>query len=656
MRQNARIGLLTGLIALSLLSCGDSAAPADAPPIAAPTPTPKPTALPPAAPTPTANPVATPTPTPAPTVRPTVTPTPTPTPVPSVSLDRFTNGPWLEQRSPDLARQISQFPWLQDGVSDTESKAVQDLLHIAVTAIPLASTLVSLDWVQDGITDADAGALDWINNFSNAETTAAVVALGWVQDGVAELEIEAIEELSYLSNRDAAAALRVVRMPFVASIEPPDAAALSSLSSLAAFNPDMFATVMQHPSIGDGISDGEARIVAMLDGVADTNPGLISVLLDPVQTQTERRTVALPLTGNIELFIVRTSPGAPRSMDLLAHAVRNAEEFMAARLPTRYIGLLVEDAVIDGFAGTNFGTHMAILPEYDVDDGSHEADYAGHLIAHEVAHYYWSGNADWVDEGAADFMASITEEQRTGHAVGVTNEPCACAASIAELERLGAKRGDRAFDCNYSLGERLFVDLYRTLGAARFRAGFQELYAASEIEDDADDYDGAAVGIEHVREAFRSEAGGEAAVLARWYDGARPYDVSGLDRSPVDPSLPSINGRIDAAYISLESGGLAVSTFSASGVSDWAYLALEYSYDVAGGPYELPLEIVAYYEDGFEFDRRDIVLTAEEPYIGGTDWFPVGVCPSRERSPGRYYVYVYADGTKVAEVEYEVTP
>ena len=70
----------------------------------------------------------------------------------------------------------------------------------------------------------------------------------------------------------------------------------------------------------------------------------------------------------------------------------------------------------------------------------------------------------------------------------------------------------------------------------------------------------------------------------------------------------------------------------------------------------MPLEIVAYYEDGFEFDRRDVVLTAEEPYIGGTDWFSVGVCPSRERPPGRYYVYVYADGTKVAEVEYEVTP
>ena len=43
----------------------------------------------------------------------------------------------------------------------------------------------------------------------------------------------------------------------------------------------------------------------------------------------------------------------------------------------------------------------------------HEAENAGSVIAHEVAHYYWSGNADWVDEGAADFMASIIEGARS---------------------------------------------------------------------------------------------------------------------------------------------------------------------------------------------------------------------------------------------------
>ena len=70
---------------------------------------------------------------------------------------------------------------------------------------------------------------------------------------------------------------------------------------------------------------------------------------------------------------------------------------MDALLPTNYVGLLYENAVLDSYAGTNYGTHVAILPKYDVDDGSYEAVSVGRVIAHEVAHYYWSGNKDWVD-------------------------------------------------------------------------------------------------------------------------------------------------------------------------------------------------------------------------------------------------------------------
>ena len=63
-------------------------------------------------------------------------------------------------------------------------------------------------------------------------------------------------------------------------------------------------------------------------------------------------------------------------------------------------------------------------------------------IAHEVAHYYWSGNADWIDEGAADFVAAIIETARTGRALGVGRPPCAYAGNIAELESLEVERGD----------------------------------------------------------------------------------------------------------------------------------------------------------------------------------------------------------------------
>ena len=343
-------------------------------------------------------------------------------------------------------------------------------------------------------------------------------------------------------------------------------------------------------------------------------------------------------------------------MDLLEHSVRGVEEFMGLPLPTKYVGLLYEDAVSGAYAGSNFGTHIAILPKYDTDEDSYETEFAASIIAHEVAHYYWVGNQGWVDEGAANFMASFIDGARTGRPVVVSDPPCGHAGNLTELENLGISKGDVEFHCNYSLGERLFVNLYRTLGHERFQQDFRALYLTSEIEDEDEDVRGTSVGIEHIREAFRSDGGPERVVISRWYDGTEPYDLSRLDTGPVDPNLPGISGRIEKAYVITSLDGPAVTTFSAQGVSDYVYLALEYAYAVSGGPHEVPLEIVEYYEDGFEFSRQSGDLTAEVRYIGGRSWFAVGQPPSRQWAPGRYWVYVYAGEQKVAEVSYEVTP
>ena len=616
----------------------------------------------------------------------------TPTPVASmVSLAGYINGRWLEQRDPQLATAIKHLEWVRDGIDEEESAVVQDLLYIAATSRPVVATILSLGWMQDSVKELEAGVIDWINNVGSTEVASRVVSLDWLEDGIEENELRAVEQISYIDygdaevasqaislnwvedgiesteaevlealasivNNNADEALRIVGMSFLETIEPPDVSAMKSLRRLAAFRPKALDRVMSHPGLSHGISDETVPIVATLDGVSKTNPGLIDVLLDPSRVLRERRNVLLPLSGNIILDIIRTAPGAPRSMDLLEHSVRGAEEYMGVPLPTRYVSLLFADAVSGSYAGTNFGTHIAVLPKFDVDDDSHEARFAGSSIAHEVAHYYWSGNSDWVDEGAADLMASIIEGARTGRQITVTNPPCAYADNIVELESLQISEEGPEFDCNYSLGERLFVDLNFTLGDERFREGFRVLYLASAVEGDVDDVRGTSVGVANVREAFGSEDDAHNAVIARWYEGTEPYDLSRLDHRPVNPSLGRINGRIVEAYITKTAGGTAASEFSAQDITDWVYLTLKYSYSVSGGNHEVPLEIVEYYEDGFEFGRGQRTLTAETRYIGGTLWTSVGQSPSRAWAPGRYVVNVYAGKQKVAEVEYKVTP
>ena len=320
---------------------------------------------------------------------------------------------WMNNvKSAEVASSVVSLGWVQDGMDDVEVKTIEELSYIANRDAGVGLSVVSLAWMQDGIDDVEAGAIDWMNNIESAEVASsvvslawmrdgmddvevktieylsyiankdtevglAVVSLDWVQDGIGGLEAQAIEEVSHISFQDTEAVLRIVGMPFVETIEPPDISALASLRQLAAYRTEMFEGIMAHQTMRDGMTDELAPVVATLDGVARTNPRIIDVLLDPSMVSLERRAITLPLAGDVVLSIVRTGPGAARSMDLLERSVRAAEEFMGVPLPTGYVGLLYENAVSGSNVGTNFGTHIAILPEYDVDDGSHEAEFAG---------------------------------------------------------------------------------------------------------------------------------------------------------------------------------------------------------------------------------------------------------------------------------------
>ena len=238
----------------------------------------------------------------------------------------------------------------------------------------------------------------------------------------------------------------------------------------------------------------------LLHDVQETNPDLVDTLLDPSNVQVERRTVGLPLAGDVELVIVRLQPGTPRSMDLLEDAVRFAEDYMGEPLPTNFVLLFYADAVMSDFAGHNTGFNMTIHPDFDSDNGSDEAYSAPFLLVHEVAHYYWNSSSQtWLDEGTAEVMSIIYEEATTGQeSWGAADTfPCPYAADLTGVERM---KDIEAEDCAYSLGTRFFLDLYRTLGEEQFRRGFRELYLMS--RDVFDPEDPEARSIDHVKEAF----------------------------------------------------------------------------------------------------------------------------------------------------------
>ena len=375
---------------------------------------------------------------------------------------------YIAKANRDVAEIVAGIAWFSDGIDVSEAKVLKDISYLIEDSEQTARSLVDMPWFLDGFTEIETEGIGYLKYLIEDSESASryVVDRYWFQDGLTELEIEAINNLAFLAQSDATISTEVAQMPFLASIEPVDVFAIEALEGLAAKKPDELNRILEHHSLSGGITDELAPIISVLYGVAKANPPLVEKLMQPGTVGIERRSVMLPLAGEVDLAILRTSPGAGSGMDRLEFSVRSAEELVGQPFPTRFVGLLYEKAVKGGYAGTNFGTHIAILPKYDIDDGSDRSETAFGNIAHEVAHYYWSGNADWIDEGLAELMTSAMESARTGKPIRVLSEPCPYVRSIAELEALAADADEDPdeFGCNYSLGQRLFTDLHRTLG------------------------------------------------------------------------------------------------------------------------------------------------------------------------------------------------
>ena len=596
-------------------------------------------------------------------------------PVVVTSLAGLENGAWLEQNRPQDAIAIRALPWVGDGINGSELQAAEALIATAIWYPNVFGSLMRMSWLGDGVTDAEAIAILYIrftaffdSKSPGADLAGHMLRKSWVQDAISTNEATVIRFLYFIVRYDTdspplsqviasvnAAAGRILAMPFLDRVENTDALAVRSLERIEDISKADFLQVMSHPVLSDGITDEEAKIVLLLGAAYQyADRALVDTLLDPTQITVEKRAIRLTRSREVELAIIRTTPGAARSMDLLEHSVRSIEEFLGAPFPTNHVAVFFnEEAVLEGAAGVNFGTHVTMLPRFDVDDGSHDANFLPSLTAHEVAHYYWRGNETWIDEGSATFMEFPVENMRTGRGLIADRYPCPYVSSIAEVVALDPEQLSPEDICNYSLGERIFLDLYRNLGEAIFRQGFSSLYQSSQILDEY--LWPTELNINHAREAFQPIAPAATAVINRWYDGPAPRGIAPPDTGPVTPELETIKGgQIVNSFVSLEDdwdafGGWdsfisreteKFSAADAGGKDVYAYLGL--TFPITANPKVLHLDIVEYYEDGFLFhDRRESIQFDAEWQLG---WLRVRVGqPRNERPwlPGRYWAYLY---------------
>ena len=548
--------------------------------------------------TPTASPTDTPAPPPMATPRPTPT---IPREPPAYDLAEVRNWEYARQNIPIAAARISGIAWIADGLHDVdEFNAAERLVNIGIDAPDTLNTLL------DG---------------------------GFPGD----------------------------------TLEPLELPALLSLQRMAQNRTERLAQLTNADWFRDGLTESEAAIVAVLyERSRFLSPEFDDIVSSPGSVAVETGYATNRAGQSVPIAIIREAGVLNFHSQVMAvaqAAVPVFEDMFDAPFPTPAIVIHVTDYVAGVAAGTNYQTHVTLKSEIDANV---RPDFAPHAIFHEIAHYYLYARPTWYAEGGADFAASYARHVTAGEGIEATNSPCAAAASLSELEmRLPAGEPDVPGDgdlwqCNYALGERLMLALYQKLGEQGFLQGWREIYGT--LARDPSYPSQQELAEIDLRVAWLRAAGMEAQpelehIWDQWYRGRASREIDGApDSTPADPTLPAVNGRIDQAYIALQQGGPAVRGFSANQATGWVYLTLEYSYPAANAAQELTLEVVEYFEDGFATGRRSVQLPVRLLSSGGTQWLSVGPNPPQRWAAGRYWVYVYESGRKVAEVEFGVTP
>ena len=599
------------------------------------------------------------------------------------------------QEDPAVAATLLGFPWLADGVTGDEQRAAYNFREILRAAPAMAKAVLESPWFSDGVTRTESQTLWGLQNLyaMDRSSISTLTAKPWFKDGLSREEFMLVGDLGEIARWSETHFLAIIGMPFLETFESADALAARSLRRLACCDEGgskEFRRVMAHPTISDGISDEETTIVATLHDVSRFRTDIFDQLLEPDTVTLEERTIDLPYTGEMQLTIIRIRPGVERTMDLLERAVRTVEGFAATPFPVRHVIFLAENS--------NFGASIDLTNmsgEHELFDTDERPEVALHVLAHETAHYYWfvEWSRHWVEDGLGTFLQSFVRRQaEVGPGVPVVPiwpthlPPCPYMDNIAGRDRELDMPGVRIIsDCSDSFGERLFQDLWRTLGDPVFRQGLANLHLLARSgapvgECEFKKYDKA--GICQVAAAFKATAPADAAatvdkVVGRWYDNSEPYDLSHVDTSPANPKLP--NGvEITQAYVSLDRDRreeTITDSFSASEIRDYVFLSLHFSFPAGWQTQELPLTVVTYFEDGFPYKVHDATYTFNTGRSQASRWFNIGAWPgypwipviwsSEGRQPGpetptwatgRHWVHVYHEGQKVAEVEFEVTP
>lgn len=525
--------------------------------------------------------------------------------------------------------------------------------------------------------------------------TSDITGLPWVRDGQTQAERVTVAWLSALQEHNPSLVTSLVHMPFLQDHTPGDLQAIQTLTLISAGNPrrdpnPRYATALAtHPGFADGggVDNTEARIIAVAsmpyflgaDALVDwlANQGtveelsvrgrhgnsLMFAIVRPIPLSSDTSgggSSPRPNQPQKEPFVPTSSNQSSALMQSFDSTTRHAETLMAQALPTDFVGVLVSNSLIPGAIGANNGIHLWMDDCFDGTNCS--SRFRQRVVAHEIGHYWWGTGAnylheDWISEGASEYIGAYSEKTQFGDSFLYTsNYPCPYYRTIEHLRaddpQYSVSQGSL---CNYSLGERLFINLDRNMGHTAFTAGFRNLHQRLSTYDDDDIDQGLSLMRAFCSQCLTSTTVSNSAghTLARWYgekvltDTTEPTGIiAGLGSSP------SVSLR-DYGDNSRQFG---IAEVSASSPDQRRWLRLYFS-NALNPPETVRVAVFQYHEERYPYYSAWQERTVYRSESGPRAWFYVYLGNPPRRPIGHHWVYVYNEnGRKIAEAEYQVVP
>ena len=550
------------------------------------------------------------------------------------------------------------------------------LLPAAAAHLAHSAGLVNIDWLrpdeagQSSSVLTDTGGGPGANGISYA-VTSEIAGLPWASDGQTPAERHTLAWLSELQEHNPSLVSALTRMPFLQDHTSGDRQAIQTLTVISRGTatidaaPKYATEIVNAPGFADGggVDNTEAKIIAAMSiPYLAGNTVLVEWL--PQFGTVEEQTVTGRHRNSINIAIVRlvTERRNSQLMQSAKSAIADAETLMNQPLPTDFVGMLVGS--LDGALGANNGISMLVDARFD--EGYYSDRYRQRVVGHEIGHYWWSPSRyheNWISEGAAEYIGAYTVKSQFGDKdVRTDYYPCPYYRSIEHLRADDPQYGiepSYGSICNYSLGERLFINLDRVMSDAAFNSAFRSLHLRlSTYEDDDIDQ-----GLSLVR-AFCPQCQQQRAsryqinlpvtgqILARRYG-----EMIFTDSAPANGAVPGL-GRSLAASIrdsSHYNRQYGVPQIAASSPDQRRWVTVRFD-DVANPPESVTVLVVQYHE---ERDPWGVWLQ-ELPVYGndyGDAWFYAYLGAPSRRAAGHHWVYIYNENNqKIAEIEYQVLP